>query len=237
MFQLTALLLAATISSTIPGGQVKDTQITAEQFNNNKLIVKQIDGDIRNIKKELEKLQLIISDKNQCQNIIIKPGNNGNKPSIIWPGNNGNNSSENQPDSEFPPTELPEDKEEISDMAQKIADLVNAERAKEGLKPLTLKVDISKAAQLRSKEIETSFSHTRPNGSSFSSILKENGISFRGAGENIAWGQKSAEAVMKAWMNSSGHRANILNKNYTKIGVGYYVNSAGTPYWTQLFTY
>ena len=90
---------------------------------------------------------------------------------------------------------------------------------------------------MRAKETEVSFSHTRPNGSSFSSALKEQGVSYQGAGENIAWGQKSPEAVMQGWMNSDGHRANILNEKFTKIGVGYYQNSQGTNYWTQLFTY
>lgn len=64
---------------------------------------------------------------------------------------------------------------------------------------------------MRAKETEQSFSHTRPNGSNFSTALKEQGVSYRGSGENIAWGQKTPEDVMKAWMNSEGHRANILN--------------------------
>lgn len=121
--------------------------------------------------------------------------------------------------------------------AEQVADLVNAERAKAGLSALTIDKGIETAALVRAKEIETSFSHTRPNGSSFSTVLTENGISYRGSGENIAWGQRSPEEVMNGWMNSEGHRANILNPNFTKIGVGYYQNSAGQNYWTQLFTY
>lgn len=62
-------------------------------------------------------------------------------------------------------------------------------------------------------------------------------MSHRGAGENIAWGQKTPEQVMEGWMNSAGHRANILNEKYTSIGVGYYQNAAGRNYWSQLFTY
>lgn len=121
--------------------------------------------------------------------------------------------------------------------AEQVVDLVNKERAKAGLSALTLDKTIESAALVRAKEIEVSFSHTRPNGSSFSTVLSENGISYRGAGENIAWGQTSPEAVMEAWMNSEGHRANILNASFTKIGVGYYQNSAGRKFWTQLFTY
>ena len=75
------------------------------------------------------------------------------------------------------------------------------------------------------------------NGSSFSSALKEQGADFRGAGENIAWGQQTPKEVMNAWMNSPGHRANILNKNFKYIGVGNLQNSSGAQYWVQLFKY
>lgn len=128
-----------------------------------------------------------------------------------------------------------EDSEEgVHPYVLRIVELVNEERAKEGLNPVTLDTNASNAALVRSKEIVNSFSHTRPNGSSFTTALKEQGVSYRTAGENIAWGQRSPEQVMEAWMNSSGHRANIMNASYTHIGVGYYqVN--GVNYWTQLF--
>lgn len=119
---------------------------------------------------------------------------------------------------------------------EQVVALVNAERAKVNLPALTMSTDLNRAAQIRARETVQSFSHTRPNGSSFSSVLRENGISYRGSGENIAWGQRTPEAVVNAWMNSSGHRANILNSNFTSIGIGYYLNGS-TPYWTQLFTY
>ncbi len=125
---------------------------------------------------------------------------------------------------------------ENTDFVSSVAELVNAERAKVGLSPVTLDTTLSKAAHVRATEIVNSFSHTRPNGSSFSTAITEQGIFFRGSGENIAYGQKTPEAVMNAWMNSDGHRANILNANYTKIGVGYYQTN-GVNYWTQLFTY
>lgn len=121
--------------------------------------------------------------------------------------------------------------------AMQVVKLVNEERAKAGLPALEYDATMAKAALVRARETETSFSHTRPDGSSFSTALTEQGVSFRGAGENIAWGQRSPEEVMKGWMNSPGHKANILNKNYTKIGVGYYQNEKGVNYWTQLFTY
>lgn len=120
--------------------------------------------------------------------------------------------------------------------AEQVVELVNAERAKAGLGALTLDKSIEAAALVRAREIEISFSHTRPDGRSFSTVLTDNGISFSGAGENIAWGQKSPEEVVNAWMNSPSHRANILNSRFTKIGVGYYQNQSGRNFWTQLFT-
>lgn len=150
----------------------------------------------------------------------------------------------NQPDKDPSGTQPPENEgndteDDVQEMTyeEQVVALVNAERKKLGLKEVTLDKEIEQAAFVRAVEIETSFSHTRPNGSSFSTVLKENGISYRGSGENIAWGQTSPEAVMKAWMNSDGHRANILNAKFTKMGVGYYQNTSGRKHWVQLFTY
>lgn len=122
-----------------------------------------------------------------------------------------------------------------SSYVERVVALVNQERAKEGLSPLSINKSAEAAALVRAKETVTSFSHTRPNGSSFSTALAEQGVSYRTAGENIAWGQKTPEQVMQGWMNSPGHRANIMNPNFTSIGVGYYRSAAGTNYWTQLF--
>lgn len=119
--------------------------------------------------------------------------------------------------------------------ANEVVRLVNEERAKAGLPALTVDRGAASAAQVRAKEIERSFSHTRPDGSSFNSALTEAGVNFSSAGENIAYGQNSPEKVMEGWMNSSGHRANILNSSYTSIGVGHYQNASGVNYWTQLF--
>ena len=132
---------------------------------------------------------------------------------------------------------VPDTDTENASFVRQVVNLVNQERAKAGLSPVTADTSIQAAAQVRAKEIEKSFSHTRPDGSSFSTALTQQGVTYRGSGENIAWGQKTPEQVMNGWMNSDGHRANILNKNFTKIGVGYHQNASGTNYWTQLFTY
>lgn len=170
---------------------------------------------------------------------IEKPGTNTpdtEKPSTSVP--DGEKPGTDTPDADKPDTSAPDTSEEtVLSYAEQVAKLVNIERAKAGLPELAVQTDITAAANVRAKEIKTQFSHTRPDGSSFSTVLKDQGISFRGAGENIAWGQKSPEAVMNAWMNSDGHRANILNKNYKNIGVGYYQDENGVNYWVQLFTY
>lgn len=158
----------------------------------------------------------------------------GNKPSTDTP------ETSTPPVVETPDTQEPDgdiSDEETLSYAEQVIKLVNEERAKAGLPALTMSKDITTAANVRAKEIKQSFSHTRPDGSSFSSVLSQYGISFRGSGENIAWGQKTPEQVMNAWMNSDGHRANILNKNFKNIGVGYYQDANGVKYWVQLFTY
>lgn len=140
------------------------------------------------------------------------------------------------------PDTTPEEKPEtdtdasIGNFASEVVRLVNVERAKNGLSALSVSTGVQQAAQVRAAEQVKSFSHTRPNGTSCFTALTEAGVSYRGAGENIAYGQQTPAAVMNSWMNSSGHRANILNANFTTIGVGYTVIN-GTPYWAQMFTY
>lgn len=122
-----------------------------------------------------------------------------------------------------------------SSYAEEVLRLVNVERSKAGLSPLTTNTTLKAAADKRAQETAVSFSHTRPNGSKFSTVLQEYGISYRTAGENIAYGQRTPQDVVNAWMNSPGHRANILNSNFNKIGIGVY-QSNGVIYWSQLFT-
>jgi len=103
----------------------------------------------------------------------------------------------------------------------------------------TLQYDykLEEYAMQRAAEIATFFSHTRPDGRYFSTVFAEHGITYRYSGENIAWGQRSPEEVVTAWMNSAGHRANILNANFKELGVGYRQNARGVNYFTQLFIY
>ena len=214
-------------------------------------------GSVQELLERLQKWGIDTSFMEDCLKPIICPGG-GNTPEgrpEEKPGGRPEEKPEERPEEkpeerpEEKPEEKPEQKPEIPEdspsdkeesealsFAEQVVELVNAERAKVNLPALTMTTKLNEAALVRAKETVQSFSHTRPNGSSFSTVLKENGISFQGAGENIAWGQRTSEQVVNAWMNSEGHRANILNPRYTSIGVGYYLNGA-TPYWAQLFTY
>jgi uncharacterized YkwD family protein len=118
---------------------------------------------------------------------------------------------------------------------EQVVALVNEQRAANGLAPLTLSAELSDVARAKSQDMRDNnyFSHTSPTYGSPFDMLATFGISYRTAGENIAMGYATPEAVVNAWMNSSGHRANILNSSYTQIGVGYVADG---NYWTQLFT-
>lgn len=111
------------------------------------------------------------------------------------------------------------------------------QRAKEGLGALTLDETLQAAADLRAEETGQVFSHTRPDGTKCFTVLEQFGIRYGAAGENIAAGYGSAAAVVEGWMNSEGHRANILSLPFHKLGVGFAeADDAYGYYWTQLFT-
>ena len=113
-----------------------------------------------------------------------------------------------------------------------VAELVNEERAKEGIDPLELDLDLCEAAEIRAKEAKKSFSHTRPNGERCFTALSEAGITYKIAGENLGGHIKTPKRAVAAWMNSEGHRKNILNPKFTHIGIGYVSNG---NYWAQFF--
>lgn len=126
---------------------------------------------------------------------------------------------------------------DVTSQAKAVLRLVNAERAKVGLKELTLSDKLNSIADTKAKDmaINNYFSHTSPTYGSPFEMLQHFGVTYRAAGENIAAGQITASEVMNSWMNSSGHRANILNANYTELGVGYYEGGKYRTEWVQLF--
>ncbi|RAP75605.1 hypothetical protein DL346_18445 [Paenibacillus montanisoli] len=126
---------------------------------------------------------------------------------------------------------------ETGSIQQQILQAVNAERSKAGLQPLTLNASLSKVAQTKSQDMRDKnyFDHNSPTYGSPFDMMKQFGINYSYAGENIAAGQKGVQAVMTAWMNSEGHRKNILSPNFTQLGVGYAAGGNMSPYWTQQF--
>lgn len=122
-------------------------------------------------------------------------------------------------------------------MTSQVVTLVNKERASNGLQSLASDSQLAKLAQMKAEDMAKNgyFSHTSPTYGSAFDMMKTYGVSYKTAGENIAKGQKTAQSVMNGWMNSSGHRANILKSDYTKIGVGYAKASDGTTCWVQIF--
>ncbi|MCR1738246.1 CAP domain-containing protein [Clostridioides difficile] len=185
-----------------------------------------------------------------------KPDNN--KPESNKPEDNNNSGSTNKPNNNKPESNKPEDNnnnnsdstnkpddnnnsgstsESFSAYQKEVVDLVNIERAKAGLNPLTLDSSISNVATKKSQDMidNNYFSHNSPTYGSPFDMLKKFGISYKTAGENIAMGQKTPKEVVNAWMNSEGHRKNIMNPNFSKIGVGVAQKSGGSIYWTQIF--
>lgn len=136
------------------------------------------------------------------------------------------------------PFGAPSDTASASGYEQRVVQLVNDERAKAGLDLLYLDSKISDVARLKSKDMAdlNYFAHNSPTYGMAGDMLLRFGITWSFWGENIASGQDTPEIVVNEWMNSPSHRENILSPNFTFIGVGYYVNSNGTPYWTQMFT-
>ena len=129
---------------------------------------------------------------------------------------------------------IPTTSSSVTSFEQEVIRLVNEIRIENGLRPLTYDWELSRVARYKSQDMKDNkyFSHTSPVYGSPFQMMKSFGIKYRSAGENIAKGYATPEAVVEGWMNSSGHRANILNSSFTHIGVGYVAEGR---YWTQMF--
>lgn len=152
----------------------------------------------------------------------------------VTPNNNNTTTDKNNQDKTDQNQITPNN---VSSMETEVLRLVNVERSKQGLSPLKLSNELSGVAQKKSQDMadKNYFSHTSPTYGSPFDMMKQFGINYTSAGENIAKGYASAQDVMNGWMNSPGHKANILSSNFGTLGVGY-VNKGGTTYWTQMFT-
>lgn len=152
---------------------------------------------------------------------LIKANPSIKNPALIYPGQK----------LKIPPPPA------LKTFEQEVARLVNAERAKYGLPALRFDWEVSRVARIKSQDMINKgyFSHSSPTYGSPFNMMENFGLRFSAAGENIAMGQRTPKEVMNAWMNSAGHRANILSRSFTVIGVGAAKKSNGVIYWTQMF--
>ena len=131
---------------------------------------------------------------------------------------------------------VPDEDYVLREYSLKVIELINIEREKAGAGTLTESELLYDAACIRACELETFFSHNRPDGSLCFTVYAELGIKCNARAENIAAGYASSETVVEAWMKSEGHSRNILNPKYGKIGVGVHQDSNGKLYWSQFFS-
>ena len=150
---------------------------------------------------------------------IINANSHISNPDLIYPGQ---------------VLTIPQEDSSVLAFENEVIRLVNEQRAKNGLKALTANWELSRVTRYKSQDMVDNryFSHTSPTYGTPFQMIKAFGLTYRTAGENIAYGQRTPQAVVSTWMDSSGHRANILYASYTQIGVGYVPNG---HYWTQIF--
>lgn len=139
-----------------------------------------------------------------------------------------------KPNTENEPVEESKPNASVSAIEQEVLTLTNAEREKAGLAPLQFDEKLVESARAKSKDMSVNqyFSHTSPTYGSPFDQMQSFGVTYRAAAENIASGQRTPKEVVQAWMNSPGHRQNILTPHFTHIGIGYDQNG---NYWTQQF--
>ena len=173
-----------------------------------------------------------------CPELTNAPNNNtpnNNTPNDTTPNDND---PAPEPDPDPDPDGVPQ---AILDMEMDTHVAINAERAAESLGALTMDEGLRAVARAHSQDMvdRDFFSHTNPDGDSVGARLADAGISYRMAGENIAWNMGFADPVTTAvdgWMNSPGHRANILRPEFTHTGIGVAVTAQNAYYFTQVFT-
>ncbi|WP_059172743.1 CAP domain-containing protein [Bacillus sp. FJAT-27445] len=180
---------------------------------------------------------------------ISFPQNSGAQPPVMQPGQIPNQYGQapapqqgltgypqqgNRAPQQAPAQKQTAPKAGISKAAQQVIDLTNVQRQQNGLPPLKADAKLSGVALKKSQDMQQKnyFSHTSPTYGSPFDMMRDFGVSYRSAGENIAMGQRTPQEVVQAWMNSEGHRNNILNREFTHIGVGF---EQGSNHWTQMF--
>lgn len=242
---LTTIILLFIISLLITPSEAQTQNI---KYRNHSLQSQQDQNTLCRVKKG-DCLWKIAQRHNFKLNQIIKANPHFKDPDLIYPNDKvfvppqgqemkqPQETTEDQRKQDPPQNMSPESNNEMQNMKRKVFDLVNQERQNRGLKPYKYYNKLAHVAQKKAKDMRDNnyFSHQSPTYGSPFEMLEEFGIEYSAAGENIARGQRSAEEVMNSWMNSPGHRKNILSKKYTHIGVGLAQNKQNTNYWVQMF--
>ena len=200
---------------------LKDNNIQFSSYSENSIIADMSVNDIFN--RILKSSKDLILNKTFTHAAVGVYENNGRKYWVMIYVASRNN-------------DITRDKLDADKERKRVVELANIARKDNGTSSsLILDPTLTEAAQKRAEELIKLFSHTRPNGSQFLTVLKEYNITYNTSGENIANGQVDADDVMKSWLNSPGHRANILNGKFGKIGVGVFEYN-NSLYWVQIFT-
>ncbi len=232
-----SMLAAATPAFTVDKftlGNGVHAVIVKGELGNGGLICDKLPGCLPEINCPEQDTDAPLEDEN-----VTPPADENDKPSdnevIIPPQQDNDTPSDDtivNPPSQDDDT--PNTDSTMNEYEKEVVRLVNEIRVENGLKELVADEELSRVARIKSQDMKDNnyFSHTSPVYGSPFDMMKKFGISYKTAGENIAKGQTTPKAVVSGWMNSPGHRANILNASYNTIGVGYV---AGGNYWTQMF--
>ena len=200
----------------------------------NEIVKKYLNGNL-SFSQYIEKLETAQNGKTTTtQKPVQQPAQTTTKkPTETTPKQTTNNKTAQQPAQTTTKQSTPASSS-VSAFEQQVVELTNQERANAGLQPLQLDTELSNVAREKSRDMQAKgyFDHNSPTYGSPFDMMKKFGITYKAAGENIAMGQRSPQEVVNAWMNSEGHRKNILNASFTHIGVGYVENG---NYWTQMF--
>lgn len=214
--------------------EVIETQMQKALEEKKKVVYQPKESEKANSNVVQRQTEKVVVPKDNKNDISTNKQNNTNVPETTVP----RETNQTAPAPQEKPTEVKEKPvtptSQVSSFEQQVVELTNAERAKVGLNPLEMYSPLMAAAKAKSQDMANLgyFSHTSPTYGSPFDQMRAAGIQYKAAGENIAQGQRTPEQVVNAWMNSPGHRANILNPNFTHIGVGFVENGY---YWTQQF--
>lgn len=251
-FITTILILGLVLSLTIAPSLAQKRNI---KYRNHSFKSQQNQSPLCTVRKG-DCLWKIANRHNFKLDQIITANPHFKNPDLIYPGdkvysprkqNMDNRNQMQQPESQNKqpqtPSDMenkdttPQDQNQMHNMKKQVVNLVNQERQQRGLKPYQHNNKLANVAQTKAEDMRDNnyFSHQSPTYGSPFEMMKEFDIQYSAAGENIARGQRTAEEVMNSWMNSPGHRKNILSKKYTHIGVGLAETSQGTTYWVQMF--